>query len=96
MNRRNFLLCSMGAAALALAPKLSTLPAEKPFPHGWVVTEEIIEPGLVGEDVAQRFTRELKRSMMQTREIMARNVLTKVFPDEYTYKTYGTARYLDG
>jgi len=37
----------------------------------------------------------LARSMMQTKEIVARNVLTKMFPDEYTYKTYGLARYID-
>ncbi len=93
MNRRSFLLGSMGAVALALAPK-ALLPAEKPFPHGWVVVEETIEPGLYG-DIGQRYAKALAHSMMQTKEIMAKNVLERAFSNVYTHKTYGTARYLD-
>lgn len=93
MDRRQFLLGSMGAVALAIAPK-ALLPAEKPFPHGWVVAEETIEPGLYG-DIGQRYAKALAHSMMQTKEAVTRNVLDRAFSNVYTHKTYGLARYLD-
>lgn len=90
LSRRSFLLGSMGAAALALAPK-ALVPAEAPFPEGWTIVEETIDPGLYG-DIAQRYSKALARSMLQTREIVARNVLEKAFEPEYEHVTYGTAR----
>lgn len=77
MNRRDFLLSVMGAATMAVLP----VPDEKPFPYGWLITEEVIEPGLYG-DISDRYAKALARSMMQTREIMAKNVLERAFGDE--------------
>lgn len=94
MNRRNFLLGSMGAVALALAPK-ALVPAEAPFPEGWKIVEETMDEPQYGE-ISQRYAKALARSMMQTKEIVARNVLDKAHANVYTHKTYGLARYLDG
>ncbi len=94
MNRRSFLLGSMGAVALALAPK-ALLPAEKPFPHGWKIVEETMDEPMYGE-IGQRYAKALARSMMQTKEIVGKNVLDWANSNVYTHKTYGTARYLDG
>ena len=93
MNRRSFLLGSMGAVALALAPK-ALLPAEKPFPHGWVIIEETMDDPMYG-DLGKRYAKALARSITQTKEIVARNVLDRAFSNVYTHKTYGLARYLD-
>jgi hypothetical protein len=95
MNRRNFLLGSMGAVALALAPK-ALVPAEAPFPEGWKIVEETMDEPLYGVDLGQRYAKALARSMMQTKEMVARNVLDKAHANVYTHKTYGLARYLDG
>ena len=100
LSRRKFLISSMGAAALALAPVLPKLPADpgrylaKPFPEGWTIIKEEMADPRFGE-IGQRMAKALARSMMQTREIVARNVLTKTFPDEYTYKTYGLAQIVE-
>lgn len=63
VNRRDFILGVMGSAALAALP----VPAEKPFPEGWVIGEEIVEPGLYG-DIGERYAKALARSMQQTKE----------------------------
>ncbi len=76
----------MGAAALAMLP----VPAERPFPEGWVIIKEGMDDTLYGE-IGKQMAKALARSMMQTKEIVARNVLGRVFPDDYTYKTYDTA-----
>ena len=72
MNRRDFLLSAMGAATMALVP---ALPGEttQTFPTGWIVTEEIIEPGMYGE-ISERYAKALARSMMQTKEVVAAKI----------------------
>lgn len=72
MNRRDFLLSAMGAATMALVP---ALPGEttQTFSTGWIVTEEIVEPGLYGE-ISERYAKALARSMMQTREVVAAKI----------------------
>ncbi len=94
MNRRNFLLGSMGAVVLALAPK-ALLSAEKPFPEGWTIVKETMDEGLYGVDLGQRYAKALAHSMTQTKEIFTSNLLDKAFSNVYTHKTYGLARYLD-
>ena len=94
MNRRSFLLGSMGAVALVLAPK-ALLPAEKPFPEGWKIVEETMDEGLYSVDLGQRYAKALARSMMQTKEIVARNVLGRAHSNVYTHKTYGVARIVE-
>lgn len=79
MNRRNFILGLMGSAALAALP----IPAEKPFPHGWKVVEETIEPGLYG-DIGERYAKALAHSMSQTKEQVGANVYSKVFKMAYS------------
>jgi len=63
VNRRDFILGMMGSAALAALP----VPAEKPFPEGWVIGEEIVEPGLYG-DIGERYAKALANSLQQTKE----------------------------
>jgi len=93
VNRRSFLLGSMGAVALALAPK-ALLPAEKPFPEGWKIVQETMDEPLYGE-ISQRYAKALARSMMQTKEIVAGNVLARAHSNVYTHKTYGFAQIVE-
>ena len=88
MDRRRFIQGFLGAAALAALP----MSAERPFPHGWVISEEIVEPGLFGVDVVQSMARALARSMIQTKEVM----MSEVFEGGPNDVIYGTKMYLDG
>lgn len=98
MNRRNFLLSSMGAAALAMVPVLAV---DKPGSFAWrtyqiaytITSEEMYGP--LSGDFEERMAQALARSMQQTKELLDSHVLGRVFPDDYTYKTYATACYRD-
>lgn len=107
MNRRDFIVSAIGAAAMVAVP-------DPPFPHGWTMGEEIIEEGYFGlapikaegatiaYDQGDRMARALARSMMQTKEAITSKVLGEAFGDEdetedgYTYRTYKTGKLITG
>lgn len=79
MKRRTFILGAVAAAVSAALPggKWETL-----APGTWIVREDF-------GDIGDRYARALARSMMQTREVVAANVLNNIFP-EYEYRTFHT------
>lgn len=82
MNRRKFMqgmLAGVASVAIAtkIAPKFPEL-KEQSFPTGWTVTEDKIDDALYG-DIGEHYAKALAKSMMQTKEQVAHNVLTKAF-----------------
>lgn len=79
MNRRDLLkglLAGVATVAIAskMAPKFPVL--EKRFSLGYTITKEEIEPGLYG-DIGERYARALAKSMSETLDRTAYNVLSK-------------------
>ena len=67
------------------------------FPFGLAPIKQ--EGATIAYDQGDRMARALARSMMQTKEIVAKNVLGRVFDvdneeDGYTYRTFKTAKRL--
>ncbi len=105
MNRRDFIVSAIGAAAMAVVPakKAATLlhdAAHHELSGGFGLAQVKAEGTSVLYDPGERMARALARSMMQTKEIVARNVLGRAFDDEdetedgYTYRTFKTAKRL--
>jgi hypothetical protein len=100
MNRRDFIMSVVGAATMAALPdKKATLlhdAAHHDLTEGFGLAPLKPEGASVAYDqVADRYAKALARSMMQTKEIMTKNVLEKAFgeqdetEDGYTHRTYG-------
>ena len=78
MKRRTFII---GAVAAAGSAALPALPSD-----GYQYTYQTFK---VASPPGTRYAAALARSMRQTREVVAANVLNNIFP-EYEYRTYHT------
>lgn len=107
MNRRNFIVSAIGAAAMAAVPatKKRTLlhdAAHHDLSGGLGLAPLKPEGGTVLYDQGERMARALARSMMQTKEAVASRVLGDSFDvdheeeDGYTYRTYKTGKRIIG
>ena len=103
MNRRDFIVSAIGAAAMAAVPatKKRTLlhdAAHHDISGGFGLAQVKAEGTSVLYDPGERMARALARSMMQTKEAVASRVLGEAFGDEdetedgYTYRTFKTAK----
>jgi phage portal protein BeeE len=100
MNRRDFIVSAIGAATMAVVPeKKATLlhdAAHHDLSGGFGLAPIKQEGASVAYDaVADRYAKALARSMMQTKEIVTKNVLERAFGDQdetedgYTHRTIG-------
>ena len=105
MNRRDFIVSAIGAAAMAVVPakKAATLlhdAAHHDISGGFGLAAVKQEGTAVLYDPGERMARALARSMMQTKEAIASRVLGDSFDDAdetedgYTYRTFKTAKRL--
>lgn len=101
MNRRDFIMSVVGAATMAAVPDAKSAGAtfnyEPEFPFGLAPLKQ--EGASIAYDqVGERYAKALARSMMQTKEVIAKNVLERAFSDEdetedgYTYRTFGIGK----
>jgi siroheme synthase len=107
MNRRDFIVSAIGAAAMAAVPatKKATLlhdAAHHDISGGFGLATVKQEGTTVLYDQGERLARALARSMMQTKEAVASKVLGEAFDvdheeeDGYTYRTYKTGKRIIG
>lgn len=76
MDRRSFIQGAFAVAAAAAIPVGDGVELQC-IPHP--TTNILVTP----EEMGQKMARALARSMMQTREIVARNVLNRAFGDDH-------------
>ncbi len=106
MNRRNFILSALGAAAMAAVPATKAIRIHDAAHHdisgGFGLATVKQEGTSVLYDQGERMARALARSMRQTRAAATNRVMGKVFDDEdeeedgYTYQTFKTAKFITG
>jgi hypothetical protein len=107
VNRRDFIVSAIGAAAMAAVPatKKRTLlhdAAHHELIDGFGLAPLKPEGGTVLYDQGERLARALARSMMQTKEAVASRVFGEAFDDDheeedgYTYRTYKTGKRIIG
>ncbi len=85
MNRRDFIVSALGAAAMVAIPLVVRFQPEggakyvhKTYRVAWTIAQEEIDDGLYGE-MGKRMARALAKSMSETHRAVTNRVMSRVF-----------------